>query len=292
MATPEYNSYHSSPRSPTIKEKGSSPSDRSNSPNSPPKYGRRLLIQELLSSDQVQTQGGVLPQNPSIPTFPPMKSTEILNSSGFLPNLTTPEQNTDHYNNNSSVNFGATTPTRSNFPGRQSQSVASTSPTTSEFPSRQSQSPPSIPYVYSPTASSPGAFDDPSNESLSTLSVAERRERNKVASAKYRAKKHKQTQEMGSQIQTLNSKITGLVAENGLLERQLLELKDENAQLKGTIEELKMQLVEDNILKRLGKRGVKGAMKVNSNRRERTRHGSSGHAKGTMASSVNTNKST
>nr|CAG8558885.1 2292_t:CDS:2 [Entrophospora candida] len=75
------------------------------------------------------------------------------------------------------------------------------------------------------------------------LSLQERRERNKVASAKYRAKKHKQNVEM-------NFAINELKQENNTLKRQVDELKLENHDLKDLIDKLKSKLVEGKILKR------------------------------------------
>nr|CAG8505057.1 5638_t:CDS:2 [Entrophospora candida] len=74
------------------------------------------------------------------------------------------------------------------------------------------------------------------------LSLQERRERNKVASAKYRAKKHKQNVEM-------NFAINELKQENNTLKRQVDELKLENHDLKDLIDKLKSKLVEGKILK-------------------------------------------
>ncbi|PKK69635.1 hypothetical protein RhiirC2_623335, partial [Rhizophagus irregularis] len=63
------------------------------------------------------------------------------------------------------------------------------------------------------------------------LSLQERRERNKIASAKYRAKKHRQNQEMSTTIAELS-------AENNVLLRQLEEIRSENLELKETIDKL------------------------------------------------------
>ncbi|CAJ0910557.1 13711_t:CDS:2 [Entrophospora sp. SA101] len=78
------------------------------------------------------------------------------------------------------------------------------------------------------------------------LSLQERRERNKVASAKYRAKKHKQNVEM-------NFAINELKQENNTLKRQVDELKLENHDLKDLIDKLKSKLVEGKILKLIRK---------------------------------------
>ncbi|CAG8643738.1 9106_t:CDS:2 [Dentiscutata erythropus] len=109
----------------------------------------------------------------------------------------------------------------------------------------------------SPTPITPLQLDDQNSymKTLSTsgttpLSLCERRERNKVASAKYRAKKHKQNQEMSSQINEL-------IAENNVLTRQLEEIRSENNELKELVDKLKSKLVEGKILKRLGRGGAK-----------------------------------
>lgn len=76
------------------------------------------------------------------------------------------------------------------------------------------------------------------------LSANDRRERNKAASAKYRAKKHYQSGEMKEQISHLLDK-------NNVLSRQLDETRTENTQLKNLVEKLKGRLVAEKVLKRL-----------------------------------------
>lgn len=76
------------------------------------------------------------------------------------------------------------------------------------------------------------------------MSANDRRERNKAASAKYRAKKHYQSGEMRSQITTLQD-------HNNVLSRQLDECRAENASLKNLVEKLKGRLVAEKVLKRL-----------------------------------------
>ncbi|KAF8970519.1 hypothetical protein BGZ46_010475 [Entomortierella lignicola] len=76
------------------------------------------------------------------------------------------------------------------------------------------------------------------------LSASDRRERNKAASAKYRAKKHHQSGEMRTQISALQD-------HNNVLVRQLEECRAENAQLKNQVEKLKGRLVAEKVLKRL-----------------------------------------
>ncbi|ORY95154.1 hypothetical protein BCR41DRAFT_293988, partial [Lobosporangium transversale] len=75
-------------------------------------------------------------------------------------------------------------------------------------------------------------------------SVNDRRERNKAASAKYRAKKHYQSGEMRAQIATLQE-------QNSIITRQLEECRTENTSLKNLVEKLKSRLVAEKVLKRL-----------------------------------------
>ncbi|KAI8342979.1 hypothetical protein BC941DRAFT_331437, partial [Chlamydoabsidia padenii] len=63
------------------------------------------------------------------------------------------------------------------------------------------------------------------------LSLQERRQRNKTASAKYRAKKNQQHHEMRSVINSLTK-------ENDVLLRQLEQVKVENKQLKSVCDKL------------------------------------------------------
>ncbi|KAF9919971.1 hypothetical protein FBU30_010301 [Linnemannia zychae] len=78
----------------------------------------------------------------------------------------------------------------------------------------------------------------------SSLSTQDRRERNKAASAKYRAKKHHQSGEMRQQITLLQD-------QNNVLTRQLEESRTENASLKNMIEKLRGRLVAEKVLRRL-----------------------------------------
>ncbi|KAF9104476.1 hypothetical protein BGX27_010075 [Mortierella sp. AM989] len=110
----------------------------------------------------------------------------------------------------------------------------------------------------SPPPSSNGSY---SNNGVA-LSANDRRERNKAASAKYRAKKHYQSGEMRTQI-------TELQDYNNVVTRQLEECRAENALLKNQVEKLKGRLVAEKVLKRLREVG-----------REKKRRGgsSAGHA--------------
>jgi regulator of replication initiation timing len=75
------------------------------------------------------------------------------------------------------------------------------------------------------------------------LSQHERRQRNKVASAKYRAKKNQQHGDM-------RSLISSLTKENELLKRQLSHVKRENNRLKGNCDRLRGKLVAEKMLKK------------------------------------------
>ncbi|KAI7876839.1 hypothetical protein K492DRAFT_119376, partial [Lichtheimia hyalospora FSU 10163] len=75
-------------------------------------------------------------------------------------------------------------------------------------------------------------------------SLQERRQRNKAASAKYRAKKNQQYSEM-------RSLIASLTKENELLSRQLEHMRRENSRLKVTCDRLRGKKVAAKILKQL-----------------------------------------
>ncbi|KAG2225545.1 hypothetical protein INT45_013656 [Circinella minor] len=96
-------------------------------------------------------------------------------------------------------------------------------------------------------------FDDskpttsPSSPSLpltTPLSLQERRERNKAASAKYRAKKNLQHGEM-------KSVINSLTRENELLQRQLDHIRQENNHLKATCDRIRGKMMAEKMLKRM-----------------------------------------
>ncbi|KAI7905748.1 uncharacterized protein BX663DRAFT_500770 [Cokeromyces recurvatus] len=76
------------------------------------------------------------------------------------------------------------------------------------------------------------------------LSLQERRQRNKAASAKYRAKKNQQHGEM----RTL---ISSLTKENDLLQRQLENARQENNRLKATCDRLRGKILAEKMLKKL-----------------------------------------
>ncbi|KAG0168030.1 hypothetical protein DFQ28_004229 [Apophysomyces sp. BC1034] len=80
-------------------------------------------------------------------------------------------------------------------------------------------------------------------KATSPISLDERRQRNKSASAKYRAKKNQKYIEM----RTL---IASLTKENELLMRQLDNVRDENAKLKSTCDRLRGKMLAEKMLKR------------------------------------------
>ncbi|KAG2220692.1 hypothetical protein INT45_012556 [Circinella minor] len=90
------------------------------------------------------------------------------------------------------------------------------------------------------------------------LSLQERRQRNKAASAKYRAKKNQQHGEM-------RLLIASLTKENELLLRQLDHIKRENSRLKATCDRLRGKKVAANILKRFLASGNNGNSKSSNN---------------------------
>ncbi|KAI9274430.1 hypothetical protein BDA99DRAFT_497447 [Phascolomyces articulosus] len=109
-------------------------------------------------------------------------------------------------------------------------------------------------YLYSPylderriSSTSPPPSSSSSSIPLpltAPLSLQERRERNKAASAKYRAKKNQQHGEM-------KSVITSLTRENELLQRQLEHIRHENNQLKETCDQLRGKLMAQKMIKRM-----------------------------------------
>ncbi|CAG8452174.1 10851_t:CDS:1 [Paraglomus occultum] len=98
---------------------------------------------------------------------------------------------------------------------------------------------------------SPATPISPNQQTHATIPLSEQRERNKIASAKYRKKKQLMNQEMSARINEMNSKISSLETENTMLRRQLEEVKGENQELRNTIDKLKNKLAKDKIFKRL-----------------------------------------
>lgn len=81
-----------------------------------------------------------------------------------------------------------------------------------------------------------------SSQTSTPISLHERRQRNKAASAKYRAKKNQQQGEMRAMISSLTK-------ENELLIRQLNHIQHENNHLKSTCDKLRGKLMAQKMLK-------------------------------------------
>ncbi|CEG82706.1 hypothetical protein RMATCC62417_16739 [Rhizopus microsporus] len=77
-----------------------------------------------------------------------------------------------------------------------------------------------------------------------SLSLHERRQRNKAASAKYRAKKNQQHGEMRSRIMSLSQ-------ENDILQRQLEYARQENHKLREACDKLRGKMLAENVLHKL-----------------------------------------
>ncbi|CEG66247.1 hypothetical protein RMATCC62417_02861 [Rhizopus microsporus] len=77
-----------------------------------------------------------------------------------------------------------------------------------------------------------------------SLSLHERRQRNKAASAKYRAKKNQQHGEMRSRIMSLSQ-------ENDILQRQLEYARQENHRLREACDKLRGKMLAENVLHKL-----------------------------------------
>lgn len=106
------------------------------------------------------------------------------------------------------------------------------------------------------SASSPESASSSSICSSPHLSLQERRQRNKAASAKYRQKKNQQHGEM-------RDIIGHLTEENALLNRQVDELRRENEVMRTTCDQLRGRIVASKMLKRM--------MKAESNEPPRTK---------------------
>ncbi|KAG0164956.1 hypothetical protein DFQ28_009543 [Apophysomyces sp. BC1034] len=108
-------------------------------------------------------------------------------------------------------------------------------------------SPPSSPHSYTSTGSSSTTSSSVMHPAFvsssgAPLTLQERRQRNKTASAKYRQKKNQQQNEMRQMIGRLSEK-------NAVLERQLQEIRMENEQLKATTDRLRGRMVAKKMLK-------------------------------------------
>ncbi|KAI8094773.1 hypothetical protein BDF21DRAFT_316875, partial [Thamnidium elegans] len=75
-----------------------------------------------------------------------------------------------------------------------------------------------------------------------TVTLQERRQRNKAASAKYRQKKNTQQHEMRNMIHQISER-------NALLERQLREVREENQKLRLDADKLRGKSVAKKLLR-------------------------------------------
>ncbi|KAI9468916.1 MAG: hypothetical protein EXX96DRAFT_589717 [Benjaminiella poitrasii] len=101
-----------------------------------------------------------------------------------------------------------------------------------------------MPYASNSTASQLLTPNSASPSFSAPLSLQERRQRNKAASAKYRAKKNQQHGEM-------RALISSLTKENDLLQRQLETARQENNRLKTTCDRLRGKILAEKMLKKL-----------------------------------------
>ncbi|GAA5808177.1 hypothetical protein MFLAVUS_001562 [Mucor flavus] len=120
------------------------------------------------------------------------------------------------------------------------------SPPTTPERDQYIHSPPSSPHSFDFSASSSqhGYHGEEEEEEGSSrpVTLQERRQRNKAASAKYRQKKNTQQHEMKSTILQLSER-------NGLLERQLREMRDENQKLRLDADKLRGKSVAKKLLR-------------------------------------------
>ncbi|CAO3639911.1 unnamed protein product [Mucor hiemalis] len=136
----------------------------------------------------------------------------------------------------------------SHHPGYQ-HAITRSSTTCSSERSHSMNSPPPSPHSidYSHNANSShhryyGDDDDQSMKNNYNISVQERRQRNKAASAKYRLKKNIQQHEMRNMINRLSER-------NAILERQLRDVQHENQRLRTTADKLRGKYVAKTLLR-------------------------------------------
>ncbi|KAI9258293.1 hypothetical protein EDC94DRAFT_613302 [Helicostylum pulchrum] len=132
---------------------------------------------------------------------------------------------------------------------RQQHHLIRSPPTTPERNQQYIHSPPSSPHSFdfSPSSSPHGYGEEEEEEDGSgggtrTVTLQERRQRNKAASAKYRQKKNMQQHEMRSMILQISER-------NGLLERQLREMREENQKLRLDADKLRGKSVAKKLLR-------------------------------------------
>jgi hypothetical protein len=125
------------------------------------------------------------------------------------------------------------------------------------------RSPPSLLSASSPESVSSSTCSSP------PLSLQERRQRNKAASAKYRQKKNQQHGEM-------REIISHLTEENALLNRKVDELRRENEMMRATCDQLRGRIVASKMLKRMMK--AEGSDTSRTKRRRTNVHNSQDHS--------------
>jgi predicted RNase H-like nuclease (RuvC/YqgF family) len=101
------------------------------------------------------------------------------------------------------------------------------------------------------------------------LSLQERRQRNKAASAKYRQKKNQQHGDM-------RNIISHLTEDNALLSRKVDELRRENEMMRATCDQLRGRIVASKMLKRMMK--TEGGDTSRTKRRRMSGHGTQDHS--------------
>ncbi|KAI9365237.1 hypothetical protein BD770DRAFT_378090 [Pilaira anomala] len=120
------------------------------------------------------------------------------------------------------------------------------SPPTTPEQDQYIHSPPSSPHSFdfSPSSSHHGyrEEDEHSINKSGTVTLQERRQRNKAASAKYRQKKNIQQHEMRNMINQISER-------NALLERQLKEVREENQKLRIDADKLRGKFVAKKLLR-------------------------------------------
>lgn len=176
-------------------------------------------------------------QNPSKSPSPPFPSSP--DSPNFNRNST---QRYDPY----TVKRHSYQPPSSNYPFQHDDSHYTTQKHYHGLYRSNSSHPGMLRYSVSsiPASRSSSISSIPGSSTASPLSLQERRQRNKAASAKYRAKKNQQHGEMRAMISTLTK-------ENDLLQRQLDHVKRENERLKATCDKYRGKILAEKMLKKL-----------------------------------------
>ncbi|KAI8640230.1 hypothetical protein BD408DRAFT_420145 [Parasitella parasitica] len=97
---------------------------------------------------------------------------------------------------------------------------------------------------YSYSADRSSSISSATSMSVPLLSLKERRQRNKVASAKYRGKKKEEYENMQQQV-------SALLKDNEVLQRQLDQVRRENNKLKSTCDKLRGKMLAKKMLKEM-----------------------------------------